>query len=1790
MTAIYQRTALLSACLIFILISIPQVAAQTFTDVTSTAGVHVVHDGASVSDMGMGTGAAWFDYDNDGDQDLYMTMRTGANMLFQNNGGTFTDVALAAGVQDANHDGSGVAVADFDNDGDKDFYLANGDADVLFRNNGDGTFTDITAGSGLETSEERRGTTASWGDYNNDGFVDLYVANHMAVGGTTVTGATEQIKAQDYIYHNNGDGTFTDVSDMLLGVAREGMSFIGGWTDYDSDGDLDIFVINDCPFDSTAPEQMYRNDGGTNGTTDWTFTEVSAVTNTDWCQNGMGLAVGDYDRDGDFDFFFSDNGSNGTVPVDQQSRPGTMLLRNDNGIFADATVIGDVSSLAWSWGANFFDYDLDGYQDLYLAAGSMNTFDPLASVLWQNNGDGSFTDVSASSGGLDDTERTRTSVYGDYDGDGDPDMFLVNYAGNTKLFRNDQNTNNNWVIFDLEGVTSNRDGIGAKLELVTPDGSQYFETRSGSSLGGGDDLGAYFGLGSTSTITTVHITWPSGTQQTVFAPGINQRHLIVEEATPEGSVLAVSPVEADFGQVNEGGSSAPTTFTLTNQGDDPLDVSSVTLVGADAADFAHSFAGPLTLAAGATSTFDVTFSPLAEQAPSMQLPEGVLYRINAGGPLLSDWEEDSDTNPSPYILPGTSNFETDGVPPVADSSVPEGTPVDLFATNRIDADQPEPYMQWDLPVTAGEPLEVRLFFVEMSRCLVGDRVFDVEIEGQIVIEDLDIFVEAGNACNVGIMRSIEVTPLDGNLDINLPLINGKPSVLAGIEIVGSGTSAITPRAAQLMIDHTGINPSLNVALTGESVSSTVGGSILSVSPTAIDFGEVNLNTTATTTVTMTNTGVDPIDVSSVTLTGTDLADFNHTFAAPVSLTGGTSTTFDVSFSPTSLSQAPQIQAPVSASTTVLYRVNAGGDLVDDWEEDTSTLPSPYLVAGTTNIETDGPDPILDISVPAGTPQDLFRTKRIDADQPEPYMNWDFPVTPGQEIEVRLYFVEMSRCSVGSRVFDVTMEGEVVLDDLDIYAESGDCNVGIMRAVNVTPLDDNLDIEFPLVNGKPAVIAGFEITGASGGSSTSGRTAQITVEHNGLNSGNVITLDGIALDEGGPTLATTPPVVNFGTVIEGTDSEPATITMTNNGSVPLDVTNVSIVGDDASEFNATFSGPVTIGAGSTGTFDVMFSPSAPSSATSSSASPSVASPTPLAPGDIVYRVNVGGGLIDDWIKDSENSPSPYIITGTSIVEEDATPAAADASVPAGTPVGLFNSKRIDANQPEPYMQFAFPVTANQSLEVRMYFVELSRCAAGNRVFNVEIEGSVLLENLDVYAEAGNACNMGIMRSFIVIPDDTLNIQFPLVNGKPSSVAAIEILESSDVPSTFQTAQLQIEHTGANGTQTVELQGESTPPPPNEAPVASFSSAAADSVVTFTDESTDDSGVVSWSWDFGDGNTSTDQNPVHAYDLYGTYTITLIVSDEPGLTDTLTTDLKVRDPAAPLPYLEENGLVVMEAENFFTNTDRSDNMWVETTAIAGYSGAGAMSGEPNDDDLFKKANVDSSPEMTYEVDFSILGTYYVWARVYAAVGEDNSFHAGLNSVATASKMEVTTYGAWTWTNLNTKGKSATIGLTDVGENVINFWMREDGLIVDKIVLTTDANFIPTGTGPAESGRIVLGPSVASSANSQDESSKTSITDSIEDVPTEFALEANYPNPFNPTTTIQYALPEDASVTLEVFDAMGRLVATLVNGQQPAGRYESQWNGRSDAGNTVASGMYLYRLRAGQFVQTRTMLLMK
>jgi hypothetical protein len=506
-----------------------------FTDITGPSGLTFTHTGQGLDDMLVGTGAAWIDYNRDRRLDLYVTRRVGANALFENQGGgTFVDVAQTAGVRDASHDGAGVAVADYDNDGWPDLYLANSDADVLYRNNGNGTFTNVTVAAGLEDGWTARGTSASWGDFDGDGWLDLYVVHYRHIDFTVNA-------ARDRLFRSDGDGTFTDVTSYLDASSLDGYGFAGGWTDVDDDGDPDILIINDCPIGPRGM-RMFRNDGD-DGAGGWLFTDVTTEWGVGRCDNGMGLAIGDYNGDGRMDYLYSDIGN-------------PTLLRNMGDRFEIATgganlAIGhdpETNRPFWSWGANFFDYDLDGWLDLYVVHGANRSFaEDQPNVLCRNDGDGTFSVMSES--GANDTDRARTSVVGDSDGDGDLDIYVVNYEQEARLFRNNYAGDNRFLGVRLEGVTSNRDGIGARLRLTAPDGThQYREVHSGSSLGGGDEIAALFGIGAHARAVELLIRWPSGIVQRIEGPAGDQVHVIREPAAGEAEVSGVT-ASAEVGRV-----------------------------------------------------------------------------------------------------------------------------------------------------------------------------------------------------------------------------------------------------------------------------------------------------------------------------------------------------------------------------------------------------------------------------------------------------------------------------------------------------------------------------------------------------------------------------------------------------------------------------------------------------------------------------------------------------------------------------------------------------------------------------------------------------------------------------------------------------------------------------------------------------------------------------------------------------------------------------------------------------------------------------------------------------------------------------------------------------------------------------------------------------------------------------------------------------------------------------------------------------------------------------------------
>ena len=290
-----------------------------------------------------------------------------------------------------------------------------------------------------------------------------------------------------------------------------------------------------------------------------------------------------------------------------------------------------------------------------------------------------------------------------------------------------------------------------------------------------------------------------------------------------------------------------------------------------------------------------------------------------------------------------------------------------------------------------------------------------------------------------------------------------------------------------------------------------------------------------------------------------------------------------------------------------------------------------------------------------------------------------------------------------------------------------------------------------------------------------------------------------------------------------------------------------------------------------------------------------------------------------------------------------------------------------------------------------------------------------------------------------------------------------------------------------------------------------------------------------------------------------------------------------------FLESDSLLVMEAENAQANIPKSNQLWEEATEQSGYSFPGYMASTPDVGNVYKNNALDQSPELQFEVEFETPGLYNFWARLAALSKKSNTMHIGLNGTLheTSSTVSVANDGAWHWTTAWDHGSKTAFEITTPGTYTINVWVREDGVLFDKLLFIIDDTYEPTGEGPPESTRAYG--NVAAKAN-QATRDGLALNRQAEELPEAFALKGNYPNPFNPTTTIQFELPEASAVNLEIFDMMGRRVATLIDGNVHAGRHQVQWHATSDAGSRVASGMYLYRLKAGDFVSTKRMALMK
>ncbi|MGB5061720.1 MAG: FG-GAP-like repeat-containing protein [Candidatus Promineifilaceae bacterium] len=491
----------------YLILNKPQAVAAgvVFADVSRVAGV--VNN--RVASLDMAVGIAWGDYDNDGRIDLYVTDPAGPNTLYHNNGhGAFTVSPLTAQVALPQAYSGGATFADYDNDGWRDLLVVNWGVNTLFHNENGQRFVDVTRQAGL--TDDKNSKSASWGDFDNDGLVDLYVANWSCYPdcGRSLDGDP------DRLYRNNGDGTFADVSDYL-GGSLNGAGFIASFVDYDNDGDPDIYLVND-EFINPVGNKLWRNDGpGCNG---WCFTQVAAEAGADSKLFGMGLAVGDYNNDGNVDFYFSNVG------------PMELLQNQGDGTFVETAVSAGVQAPDdIGWGALFFDYDHDGWRDLYLAvADTANHRDIGANKLFQNNADGTFTLVTCDNEAAD-VRPSLSAAYADYDQDGWLDLVVGNMDEGYRLYQNQygrsQPSTNHWLSLELVGSGPvNRDAVGARVYLTSPDGlTQMQDVINGVGLGGGSELTLNFGLGAAET-ADLRIQWPDGRIQTYSNVAADQRY------------------------------------------------------------------------------------------------------------------------------------------------------------------------------------------------------------------------------------------------------------------------------------------------------------------------------------------------------------------------------------------------------------------------------------------------------------------------------------------------------------------------------------------------------------------------------------------------------------------------------------------------------------------------------------------------------------------------------------------------------------------------------------------------------------------------------------------------------------------------------------------------------------------------------------------------------------------------------------------------------------------------------------------------------------------------------------------------------------------------------------------------------------------------------------------------------------------------------------------------------------------------------------------------------------------
>ncbi|NJL12703.1 MAG: choice-of-anchor D domain-containing protein [Microscillaceae bacterium] len=600
--------------------------AQLFQEVSQSAGLNHLQMTGSL----MGGGIAILDYDQDGWEDVYLTSGQLRDQFYRNKGdGTFTEIGLEAGFAITESLLTLGAIAfDYDNDGWPDLLVMTGENSpcLLFHNQGDGTFAEVGASAGLIHRAFSLSATA--GDFNRDGWLDIYVANYVDEASALIENEEvvgfDHLCYADYLYLNQGNGTFVEMA-AALGMDEAGCGLAVVFTDYDQDGDPDMLIANDFG-EWVLPNVLWQNEAPALGVSD-----QSQASGLNAALYGMGLAIGDYDLDGDWDYYVTNLGRN-------------VLHRNQgNATFVDVSTAAGVENtyadglLTTGWGTAFIDVNHDTYPDLFVANGQIPAADFIATApedpnkLYLNQGNGTFADVSEAAG-VDSPWKGRGMAYTDYDRDGDLDVLVAcvsatpNSGEHSLLYQNQYAGPHHWLQIKLVGTVSNRDALGSRVQVEAGGQSLLRELSSGGSHASSHSPILHVGLGAATVVDQITVYWPNGGVQTLTNVAANQRITIVEEM-PQMRVLgqgvliangdeAANPEDlTDFGQFLLNQEALIRTFEIRNEGNVPLVLTGQPLVELSG-DFSALFevlSSPQTeLAPGESTFFQVRFQPLTE--------------------------------------------------------------------------------------------------------------------------------------------------------------------------------------------------------------------------------------------------------------------------------------------------------------------------------------------------------------------------------------------------------------------------------------------------------------------------------------------------------------------------------------------------------------------------------------------------------------------------------------------------------------------------------------------------------------------------------------------------------------------------------------------------------------------------------------------------------------------------------------------------------------------------------------------------------------------------------------------------------------------------------------------------------------------------------------------------------------------------------------------------------------------------------------------------------------------------